>query len=48
MYAVLLRLAKFPDKDFLLWHNIPYGEGKKRLEKLRKRRQKAVVAFRAG
>ena len=44
----LLRLANFPDKDFLLWHNIPMERGRKRLEKLRKRRQKAVVLFEQG
>ena len=44
----LLRLAKFPDKTFLLWHNFPYGEGKKEAREATEATPEGGRAFRAG
>ena len=44
----LLRLAKFPDKDFLLWHNISYGEGKKEAREATEAPPEGGRPFRAG
>jgi transposase len=44
-----MRLAKFPDKKARLCHNFfSWRGGKKRLERLRKRRLKAVQMFEQG
>jgi hypothetical protein len=47
-HAYLLRLAKFPDKDFLLWHNFRYGEGKKEAREATEAPPEGGRPFRAG
>jgi hypothetical protein len=44
----LLRLAKFPDKDFLLCHNFRYGEGKKEAREATEAPPEGGRPFRAG